>query len=147
MKKLIFIIFCLISGVVFSQTSPNLFRNYDVTNGDSAKSYKFFNNKAWSVQVELTNPHGTDGIFVIQESNDNADWNIYSTNSYFILDSNLTVIGSDSLYNVRISGTDTIYTYRFADDYFDANYLRGYFIQNALTSGTLNVIATFKLQD
>lgn len=100
------------------------------------------------MQIELTNPHTTlDGIVIIEESNDNADWRMYSSNSFFILDSNLTVIGSDSLYNVRIDGTDTIYNYGYADDYFDANYIRAKFIQNGLTAGVLNIITTFKLKN
>ena len=145
MKKIILgIAFVMMAFVGISQTLPNIVSAYDLTNGDTTFQQTFLNNRAWSIQLNLTDPLGNDGVVAIEESTDGDNWTLYASNFYDALDSNLTVIGTDSLYNVRISGTDTIYTYRYADDYFNANYIRVKIIQNTMTQGTLNGIINFK---
>ena len=145
MKKFLLVLLVFIATITFAQTEANLVKRYNVSNGDTTFTLKFSDTKVWDLQINITNPTGTkDGLFLIEESNDNINWRLYSSNSYFILDSNSTVIGSNTFYNVLIYGTDTIYNYGYSHDVFGSNYIKAKIIQNGMTGGIINAILTFK---
>lgn len=109
MKKLFLVLLVVSCNGLFAQKVANLPTSYNLASGDTIIQKEVLNNAAWGLQVWVTNPDTTNAFISVMHSSDANIWSLYDAKMRVAISSMAQTI----------SGTDTIYSVRFADDYWD----------------------------